>query len=58
MTVRDIIVEVYCLTRILLHETFIYNGPVLGGNVEPRPAYPGKTHGLLSAGEGGDQSSR
>ena len=58
MTVRDIIIEVYCLARILLHETLINDGPVLSGDVESWPAYPGKTHGLFGAGEGGDKPPR
>jgi len=58
VSVGDVVVEVYCLARVLLHEALVNYGPVLGRDIEPRPADPSETHGLFRAGKGGDEAAR
>ena len=58
MTVCDVVVEVDCLTRVLLHKALVNYGSVLWGDVETRPANPSKTHRLFCSGEGGDEAAR
>ena len=58
VTVCDVVVEVYCLTRILLHKTLVDYESVFWGNVETRPADPGETHRLFCSREGGDEAAR
>ena len=49
MAVGYVIVEVYCLTRVLLHETFIDERAILGGDEEARPSNPGEVERFLEA---------
>jgi hypothetical protein len=58
VTVCDVIVEVYCLTRVLLHKTLVDYESVLWGDIETRPANPSETHRLFGSGEGGDEAAR
>jgi hypothetical protein len=58
VTVCNVVVEVYCLTRVLLHKTLVNYGSVLWGDVETRPANPNETHRLFGSGEGGDEAAR
>ena len=58
VTVCDVIVEVYCLTRVLLQKALVDYGSVLWGDVETRPADPSETHRLFCSGEGGDEAAR
>ena len=58
VTVRDVVVEVYCLTRVLFHKTLVDYGSILRGNVETRPADPSETHRLFCSREGGDETTR
>ena len=58
VTVCDVVVEVYCLTRVLFHKTLVDYDSVLWRDVEPRPADPSETHRLFGSGEGGDEAAR
>ena len=58
VTVCDIVVEVYCLTRVLLQKALVDYGSVLWGDVETRPADPSETHRLFCSGEGRDEAAR
>ena len=57
VAVGDVVIEVYCLTRVLLHETLVDYRPVLGRDIETRPTDPSEAHRLLRAGKGGDESA-
>ena len=57
VAVCDVVVEVDGLARVLLLQTFVDDGTVLGRNEEAGPANPGELHGLLAAREGGDESA-
>ena len=58
VTVCDVVVEVYCLTRVLFLKALVDDDPFLWGDVETRPADPSETHRLFRSGEGGDKSAR
>ena len=57
MAICDVVIEVYCLARVLLPETLVDYWPVLGRNVEAGPADPSEGHGLFRAREGGDKAT-
>jgi hypothetical protein len=57
VAVGDVVVEVYCLTRVLLHEALVDYVPVLGRDIQTRRTDPSGAHRLLRAGEGGDESA-
>jgi hypothetical protein len=52
MTVGYVIVEVYGLARVLLHETLIDERAIFGRDKEPRPSNPGEVERLLEARKG------
>jgi hypothetical protein len=58
VTICNVVVEVYCLTRVLFHKTLVDYGPFLWGDVETRPADPSEAHRLFRSGEGGDKAAR
>ena len=58
VTVCDVVIEVYCLTRVLFLKTLVDYGPFLRGDVETRPADPRETHRLFRSGEGRDEATR
>jgi hypothetical protein len=58
MTVGYVIVEVYCLTRVLIHKTPINERAILGGDEESWPSNPGEVERLLEARKGGYETTR
>ena len=58
MTVCHVIVKIYGLTGVFLHEPTVYERSVLDRDEETWPADPGEGHGLLAARQRRDEATR
>ena len=58
VAIRDIVVEIDGLTGVVLHESLVDIGPVLGVDVEARPSNPSEGHRFFATRQGGYETTR